>query len=525
MKKLLSILMAIVMVTCLLAGCGGGEDTTPTKTINIGGNTTGSTAPTGSTGNPTDPTDPTDPTGSTGNPTDPTGSTGGTLAVEDIKGITDTTIYVGNTAATTGAYAAIGEPFNLGIQAAFAAYNANGGFYGLNVELINYDDGGDAAQSVTYMNQLVHDDEVFAIVGNFGSYAVAANLDIMIDANVPMVYAAAGNDILFNDSAEDGERAIFPVQPLCYTEGQMLILRAFAPNDKGGMGGTKVGVLTNNDEASQTMLSGIKYEANNSGLTSKIVYQNVSGDDYSAAINALKEAGCDVVVYASSTYFTTALLAMSNAQYYPIVLTTYNNSSATILNNGNLLKAEYEDVLANIQIFAQAWLDITSTDYVFDLECQTELGQAYKTFYALFSTEYTGVTGFNEAYWEVAQAIYAYCAGKGRTDALQMSYNSYALAGYIAGDLFCQGLTALQASGKDLTRANFIDIMESQEFQIAMAGAMSFADGMRSGVQSFALTWFYDLYDYNGGLYHSASSMTVSGLISIEEFRAMLKEG
>lgn len=38
----------------------------------------------------------------------------------------DDTIYVGNTAATTGAGASIGVPFNIGIQAAFAAYNAEG---------------------------------------------------------------------------------------------------------------------------------------------------------------------------------------------------------------------------------------------------------------------------------------------------------------------------------------------------------------------------------------------------------------
>lgn len=509
MKKLISILLAIAMVTCLFAGCGGDKDTTPTKTINVGNNTTGTTQ--GTQGN--DGT-----TQSTESTSD------GTLSVEDIKGITETTIFVGNTAATTGAYAAIGEPFNIGIQAAFAAYNANGGFYGLNVELINYDDQGDASQSVTYMQQLIHDDEVFAVVGNFGSYAVAANLDILIDEGIPMVYAAAGNDVLFNDSAEGGERAIFPVQPLCFTEGQMLILRAFAPNESGGMGGTKVGVLTNNDEASQTMLSGIKAEASKSKLDSKIVYQNVSTDDYSAAINALKDAGCDVVVYASSTYFTTALLAMANAEYYPTVLTTYNNSNAAMFNTGNFLNTEYEAVMDNINIFAQAWLDITSADYVFDVDAQTPLGNAYKNLYSLMGTDYTGVVGFNEEYWGVAQTIFDYCAAQGRTDALNMSYNSYALAGYIAGDLFCQGLAALQASGNDLTRANFIDIMESQEFNVAMAGNISFADGMRSGVQEFALTWIFDLYDYNNGAYHSASSSTVSGLISMEEFREMLAE-
>lgn len=502
MKKLLSILLSIAMVACLFAGCNGGDDTTASTKVVGGNNTTSSTQGTGGE-----------------NTTGSTESTSGGITVEDLAGITDTTIYVGNTAAVTGAYAAIGAPFNVGIQAAFAAYNAQSGFKGLNVELINYDDQGDATQSVTYMQQLIHDDEVFAIVGNFGSYAVAANLDILIDEGVPMVYAAAGNDILFNDSAEDGERAIFPVQPLCYTEGQMLILRAFAPYDQGGMGGTKVGVLTNNDEASQTMLSGIKYEAGVSNLNDKIVYQNVSTDDYSAAINALKEAGCDVVVYASSTYFTTALLAMANAEFYPVVLTTYNNASATILNDeNNTLKAEYEAVLENIAIFAQAWLDITSADYLY--KSDSGLYTAYSMLG--YDTTGEGVPGFSEEYWVVAENIFNYCAAAGRADGFMMSFNSYALAGYIAGDLFCQGLAALEEAGLDLTRANFIDIMESKEYKIAMADYLSFANGMRSGVQSFALTMFYDTFDY-GTTNHSASSINVSGLISMEDFRAMLK--
>ena len=47
----------------------------------------------------------------------------------------DDTIWVGNTAGTTGALAEIGVPFNLGIEAAFAEYNKNGGFNGRNVGL------------------------------------------------------------------------------------------------------------------------------------------------------------------------------------------------------------------------------------------------------------------------------------------------------------------------------------------------------------------------------------------------------
>ena len=446
-------------------------------------------------------------------------------AVEELKGVTEDTILVGNTAGTTGALATIGGPFNIGIEAAFAAYNAEGGFNGKSVKLQHYDDGGVATQSVTLTEQLIHEDEVFAIVGNFASNCVAANLPIIKEANVPMVYAAAGNNELLNEAAEGADRGIFPVQPLNFTEGRMLILRAFAPLANGGLGGTKVGVLTNTVEASQTILKGIEAEAADLPAAQKdaITYQNVTSTDFSAAINALKNAGCDVVVMGViGADFTSALTAMANANYYVPVLTSYNNANAGILNDAatTILAEQYTDVLTNIPIYAQAWLDITSTEYFYNNPDSALL----KGYEALgLAQPGAGMPGFKEEYWVVAEKIFNYCTEQGMDNAFAMSYDSYALAGYIAGDLFCQGLKELQAQGKELTRANYVDVLESKEYQVAMADTISFANGMRSGVQSFALTMFYDAFTINGGAYHSASSATVHGLTSIDDYRALIK--
>jgi len=446
-------------------------------------------------------------------------------AVEELKGVTEDTILVGNTAGTTGALATIGGPFNIGIEAAFAAYNAEGGFNGKSVKLQHYDDGGVATQSVTLTEQLIHEDEVFAIVGNFASNCVAANLPIIKEANVPMVYAAAGNNELLNEAAEGADRGIFPVQPLNFTEGRMLILRAFAPLANGGLGGTKVGVLTNTVEASQTILKGIEAEAADLPAAQKdaITYQNVTSTDFSAAVNALKNAGCDVVVVGViGADFTAALTAMANANYYVPVLTSYNNANAGILNDAatTILAEQYTDVLTNIPIYAQAWLDITSTEY-FYTNADSALLKGYEALG--LAQPGAGMPGFKEEYWVVAEKIFNYCTEQGMDNAFAMSYDSYALAGYIAGDLFCQGLKELQAQGKELTRANYVDVLESKEYQVAMADTISFANGMRSGVQSFALTMFYDAFTINGGAYHSASSATVHGLTSIDDYRALIK--
>ena len=133
-----------------------------------------------------------------------------------------------------------------------------------------------------------------------------------------------------------------------------------------------------------------------------------------------------------------------------------------------------------------------------------------------------GVPGFTEKYWQVALDIYNYAAKNGRSDAMSMSYNSYALAGYIAGDLFCQALTELAAQGKDLTRANLVDILESKEFQVAMADTISYQNGLREGVQSFSLTVFYDTETVTNDGKHVASSMTVHPLTSMDDYRTLI---
>ena len=133
MKKILSLLLAAAMLCTLLVGCGSKSDD----------------------------------------------SNGDYKPFVEVQGVSDDTILVGNTAATTGAYATVGVPFNAGMEAAFKAYNDAGGFQGKSIVLKHYDDGFDGAQGMTYTKQLVETDKVFAIVGHFGTNTVGATLDYL----------------------------------------------------------------------------------------------------------------------------------------------------------------------------------------------------------------------------------------------------------------------------------------------------------------------------------------------------------
>ena len=450
----------------------------------------------------------------------------------------DTTIYVGNTAGVTGALASVGAPFNFGIEAAFAKYNAEGGFDGRQVKLKHYDDGGDATKSVSLMEKLIFEDEVFAIVGNFGSYAVNVNLETIKEEQVPMIYAAAGNDTLYNANATtDEDKVVFPVQPLNVTEGRSLIARAFAaaimPDASapegyvltGGLGATKVGVISNSNEASQSLLAGIKEEANKLSAEKKaaIIYQEVAGSDYSAAAQALVAGGCDVVIVTTiGTDYLAALTALSNANYTKSVLTSYNNASAAVFNDPttNLITANGADILSKMTVYSQGWIDISSATYLYKKD-DSALYQKYKEMGLTTVVEGVdyGVAGFNEEYWAIAEQLYAHAlaTGKNATEAFMMSYDPYALAGYIAGDLFCQGLKEIKTAGKELTRENLVEIMESKVFDIALGDKVNFQNGARKGVEAFGLSV---VYVANG----AAGAATVPGttLSTIDGLRALI---
>lgn len=370
-----------------------------------------------------------------------------------VQGVDDTTIYVGNTAATTGSYATVGVPFNAGLEAAFKAYNDNGGFQGKSIELIHYDDGFDAAQGLIYTKTLVETDHVFAIVGHFGTNTVAATLDYLKEMGVPMVYAATGIAELYQEGATCNDRVIYPVQPIYNSEGRVLLARAVAPAENGiGLGAAKIGVVATTDDAGTGLVYGVKKQAET--LDVEIFYQDVdaAATDYSAAVNVLKNNGCDVVIACMNQVpLATLMASMRDADYNADVITSYVNASAETLGAFD----ENGSVTADRRVYSTAWLDTSTEEGMND----------YLTFYAAISA------------WELENG------GSGNDYAL----NSYAMAGYIAGSIFVQALTALDESGLELNWANFNDIMEATEFHLPMGGSINFANGDRLAVTSLAL--------------------------------------
>lgn len=430
----------------------------------------------------------------------------------EVQGVSKSEIVVGNTAATAGAFAVVGVPFNAAIEAVFADYNAAGGFDGAQVKLKHYNDDFDGAKGLTYTKKLVEEDKIFALVGHFGTNTVTQTVDYIKEKGVPMVYAATGVSSLYQEEAKGYNKAVIPVQPIFDAEGRVLLARAVAATEEGwGLGGTKVGVISTTDDAGTGMLSGIKEQAKK--LKVKITYVTTAADqgtDHSAAVNKLKNAECDVVIIAANqTPFTEILSYMKSAAYNTKVITSYVSANTKTL--GDLVDSKA--ITKDRPVYTTAWLDVTdvtkavthtayykvtvdpdhptdATKYKYALavpsdtvkaeieEKKNEFGFALLANGDFYWAQVA--TAYSQDYWDYAECV----ARNGHPEYMA---NSYGMAGYIAGKIFIEGLNRVKTAKKDLTWKNYIEAMEEAKVSLPMGGTLDYSKGQRLGITDLAL--------------------------------------
>jgi len=330
------------------------------------------------------------------------------------QGVTDTTVTVGNTAATSGSLAFVGVPFRTAMEAYFDMINEEGGVAGRTIEYIQYDDEFDAAKGLSLTQELVEDDEIFALVGHFGTPTVGATLEYLNEVGIPRVYYATGISDLFVPEATDGETGSFPVQPIYDAEGEVMVARAV-----GDLDAASIGVIYSNDDAGLGMLNGIELRAEALNIPLTKVQVDPASDDMSTAAQTILAANVDVVLVAANQVpAATAIRALSLAGSDAPVITSYVNANATWLDG-------VKEVVENFDVYASAWIDIFEADGV-------TYSQDYTDFAAVISEE----------------------------DA-SLAANAYAFAGWIAAATFVEGLKRV---GEDtLTWENFIEAMEERD--------------------------------------------------------------
>lgn len=347
------------------------------------------------------------------------------------QGVTDTEINVGNSAATSGAYAPVGAPFNAGIQAYFKMINESGGVKGRKINFKHIDDEFDPVKGKAALTKLVEDEKVFALVGHFGTPVVAATLEDIKTSGIPAVYFATGIGQLYNEKATGKDRGIFPVQPIYITEGQIMVARAV-----GDFKAKKIGVIYTSDDAGKDILAGAKTKAKE--LKVELVEQQIAAGatDVSSAVTAIKNANVDfIIVAAIQATFPTVVKELAAQSVNKDCITTYVNVSPVIA------KGVVASIKDKFNVYGNGWVSF-----------EGERAKALAEF-AKWTPEYKD--------------------------------NVYAMTGWIAAHFFTEGLKRVEGT---ITWEKYMDAMEKSPINNPFGGQIDFAGGKRAGTQEMNLS-------------------------------------
>ena len=357
-----------------------------------------------------------------------------TVREEVAQGVTDTEILIANCAAISGPFAPVGVPFIAGIRAYLDVVNAAGGIDGRQIRFLHEDDEFDPIKGKACLTKMVEDEEVFAIVGHFGTPVVGATLEDLKEYGIPAVYFATGIGQLYSDDARERGRNIMPVQPIYRTEGQIMVARAVSLVDA-----KRIGIIYTNDDAGKDMLWGAQKKAQELGITLVEAQVAPGAADVSSAVTTIIQADVDFIIGAAIQATIPTIIKELAAQGNEVdVITTYVNVSGAIA--GTFV----EDVGDKFLVYGNGWVS-------FEGDRAAELAR-----FGAAAPEYAA--------------------------------NAFAMTGWIAAHFFTEGLRRLAASGEVVNWENFIEAMESAPINNPFGGAIDFGNGLRAGTQEMNLS-------------------------------------
>lgn len=360
-------------------------------------------------------------------------SEGGETPEESAQGITDTEVLIANCAATSGAFAPVGVPFIAGIQAYLDEVNDAGGIDGRTIRFLHQDDEFDPVKGKACLSTMVEDEEVFAIVGHFGTPVVGATIEDLKDYGIPAVYFATGIGQLYNDNATGRDRGIMPVQPIYVTEGQIMVARAV-----GDFGAEKIGIIYTNDDAGKDIYDGAVAKAAELGIELVEAQVAPGTDDASSAVTLIKEADVDFIIGGAIQATIPTIIKELAAQSVNVdVITTYVNVAPVIA------ESVMADIDGKFDVYGNGWVSFEG---------------------------------------DRAQTLAEYAAALP-----EYADNAYAMTGWIAAHFFVEGLRRLEGE-EVITWTDFMDAMESAPIQNPFGGSIDFGNGLRAGTQEMNLS-------------------------------------
>ncbi|WP_121256763.1 ABC transporter substrate-binding protein [Nocardioides ferulae] len=340
------------------------------------------------------------------------GEEGGGGGATDV-GVTEDSVTVGAHFPLTGVAAPGYSEIPTGAQAYFDFVNAQGGVHGREIEYIVKDDGYNPTNTSTVTNELVLQEEIFAMVGGLGTPTHSAVVDFLRDEGVPDLFVSSGS-LMWGDDP-DSYPTTFGWQTDYESEGK-IIGQYVAEN----MPDAKVGLFLQDDDFGEDAEKGVRQFLDDQIVG---VERYTSGNtDVAPQITGLQASGADLVLgFTTPSYTALAKLVSLTTGFTPKWFFSNVGSDSALV--GSLLERFSEGAVSG----GGGALDGTMT------------------------TEYlAGVDQPDDPWVQLWQQVWEEHGEKGKL-------TNYRIYGMSQAYTFVQ---ALQAAGEDLTREGLVEALQ-----------------------------------------------------------------
>ncbi len=347
------------------------------------------------------------------------------------KGISSSEIVIGSHTDLSGPVAIWGVGSINGARMRFEEINANGGVYGRKIRFVVEDTQYQIPRAIQAANKLINRDEIFAMLLALGTPPNNAVLTQQLAAGVPNLFPLTGA----RSMVEPFHRLKFSQRGIYYDEIRAG-LKFFAEKGK-----QRPCVIYQDTDYGQEILEGAEDQAAEMGL--KIWERSAhkpTESEFTAAILKLKNALCDVVFM--GTIHRDTILVLEAARKLGIEATFVGNNAA------------YAQVIA---------------------DQESGSGENYHAFVHMAKLyKENGLPNLVSDWWLRYEKRFGKEPG------------TAAMEGYRAADLTA---AALELAGKELSRENFIQALESlTDYQDLFGYKVSFGPRDHNGVNESVLS-------------------------------------
>lgn len=358
-------------------------------------------------------------------------------------GITEESVKIGGHFPLTGVAAPGYSEIPVGATAYFDYVNANGGVHGRQIDYLYRDDAYNPTNTSSVVNELVLQDEVFAMVGGVGTATHGAVVDFLNDEEVPDLFVSSGS-LQWGDQPEDRPWT-FGWQPDYEIEAKIA-----AQWIKENHPDARVGMLVQDDDMGRDGEAGVRRLIDDQIVA---VERYTSGNtDIVPQMTNLKASGADFVIgFTVPAYTALSQLAAQRLNYDPDWF--------------------YASIGGDTQLVGQLLSEFSEGA----VQDSTMLDGAY-------TADYLPTTEEPDNEWtQLWQDVWAeHGEGEGELTNYHIYGMSYAYT-------FVQ---ALQAAGPDPTRQGVVDVLEERgsEFDGPQLAPFRYSEDSHLGISGVAIS-------------------------------------